>query len=196
MRHASLLLALLLPVVPAGGQAFVRAGVGVTGSSAFVKDFIATPITTKQSVAPTGLVLVGWRLPSGYRFGLEGRYVRGIWTVDDNGTSDDLGRLATLEIALMADGPIAGAFRWEAAAGKLRYMPGQEIGLFARGGPSRWMLGAGATWTRPLTPALGLVLGARYDYHGFNSDQLQSYSYSRSQTVHRLGLTIAVERGF
>lgn len=196
MRLKTLCLALLLPALPASAQVFVRAGVGATGGTDFVKDFIAYPISARQSVAPTGLLMVGWRLPSGYRVGLEGRYARGKWKVDDNGTSDDLGSLAVLGIALVADGPIRGPLRWEAAAGQLRYMPDQEIGLFAQGGPSRWMLGGGVTWTRPLTPELGLVLGARYDWHGFNSDQLQSDGYSRSQTVHRMALTIAVERGF
>ncbi len=196
MRLRILLLALLLPVTPVTGQAFARLGLGATGSSDFVKDFIAHPIAAKQSVAPTGVLLIGWRMQNGYRFALEGRYARGTWKVDDNGTSDDLGGLATLAIAAVADGPISGALRWEAAAGQLRYLPEQEIGLFAQGGPSRWMLGGGVTWTRPLTAELGVVLGARYDFHGFNSDQLQSYSYSRSQSVHRVALTVAVERGF
>lgn len=196
MRLSPLCLALLLPLMPAAGQGFVRLSAGVTGSSPFVKDFIDGPVNSKQTIAPTGVLLVGWRLPSGYRLGIEGRYARGTWRVDDNGTKDDLGRLTTVGIALVADGPIAGALRWEGAAGKLHYSPAQQIGMFSRGGVSRWMLGGGVTWHRPIAPALDLILGARYDFHGFNNAKLESVGYSRSQWVHRLGLTVGVERGF
>lgn len=196
MRFPLLASALLLLAPGASGQAFVRVAAGATGSTDFVKDFIVHPIGSRQSIAPTGVVMLGWQMASGYRVAVEARYAAGNWEVVDDGTTDDLGGLATLGLTLVADGPIGGALRWEAAVGKLRYMPEHEIGLFARGGPSRWMIGGGASWSRPATAALDLVVGARYEFHGFNSRALEALSYSRSQTVHRLGLTLGLERGF
>lgn len=196
MRIPLLVPALILLAPVAGGQAFVRVSAGITGSTDFTKDFIVHPIGARQSIAPTGALMVGWRLRGGYRVAAEARYARGTWEVEDDGFADDLGGLGTLGLALVADGPIRGALRWEAAVGQLRYMPEREIGLFADGGPSRWMLGGGATWTRRATTNLDLVVGARYEFHGFSTEALESASYSRSQTVHRVGLTLGLERSF
>lgn len=196
MRIHLLVSALLVAAPAAGGQAFVRVSAGVTGSTDFARDFIVHPIGARQSIAPTGVLMVGWQLTNGYRVAVEGRYARGTWEVEDDGFTDDLGGLGTLGLALVADGPIRGALRWEAAVGQLRYMPEREIGLFADGGPSRWMLGGGVSWNRPASGTLDLVLGARYEFHGFSTEALESASYSRSQTVHRVGLTLGLERSF
>ncbi len=192
----ALALALAIPAaLPA--QEFVRVSAGVTGSTAFVKDYIAAPITTKQTIAPTGALMVGHRFGNGYRLAVEGRYARGTWQVDDNGTTDDLGGLAVLSLAIVADGPIGGGgLRWEAAAGQLRYLPSEKIGLFSDGGGAHWMLGGGVSYTSALSPALDLVVGGRYDFHGFSSVTLESDDYSRHQAVHRIALTIGIERGF
>lgn len=196
MRFPLLVPVTLLLAPALGAQAFVRVAAGATGSSDFAKDFIVHPVAARQSVAPTGAVAVGWQLANGYRVAVEGRYARGTWEVEDDATTDDLGGLATLALALVADGPIGDALRWEAAVGKLRYLPEEEVGLFARGGPSRWMLGGGVSWRRPAGRRLDLVVGARYEFHGFSTAALEAADYSRSQTVHRVGLTLGLERSF
>lgn len=196
LRLSVLLLVLPCLVSSVGAQAFVRVSAGATGSTDFLKDFIVHPISARQSIAPTGAVLVGWQFRGGYRFGAEVRYARGTWEVDDDGTGDDLGGLGTLALAVVANGPIRPALRWEAAVGQIRYMPEQEIGIFADGGPSRWMLGGGVTWHRRATAALDLVIGARYEFHGFSTAALESVGYTRSQTVHRVGITLGLERSF
>lgn len=189
------LLVVLCPAVTAG-QAFVRVGAGITASTDFVKDFVIEPVAMRQSIAPTGALLVGWRMSSGHRFGVEARYALGNWEVVDRGFTDDLGSLKTLNLALFADGPITGALRWEAVAGVLRYQPESEVGVFGSGAPSPWMVGGGASWSRPLTSGLTMVLSARYDYHGFSTDRLDTDGYASRQSVHRAGLMLAVERGF
>ncbi len=191
-------LALLVVLCPAaaGSQAFVRVGGGVTASTAFVKDFLVEPVSMRQSIAPTGTLLVGWRLGSGHRFGVEGRYAIGNWQVIDRDFTDDLGSLKTLNLSLFADGPITGALRWEAVAGVLRYQPESDVGVFGSGAPSPWMVGGGASWSRPLSSGLTIVVSARYDYHGFNTKRLDTDGYASRQSVHRAGLTLAVERGF
>jgi hypothetical protein len=196
MRPSLFLLPLVLAATPASGQAFVRVSAGATFGTPFVKDFIAHPVEARQSLAPTGAVLVGWPIGHDVRLAAEARYARGNWQVDDDGTTDDIASLATLALALVADGPIGGGLRWEVAVGTLRYLPGEEIGLFANGGTARWLLGAGATWRSPVASTFELVVGARYDFHGFSTSALESAGYSRSQTVHRGGLTLGLERSF
>lgn len=195
MRFRLAVLALLLPV-SVGGQMFVRVGAGVTASTDFVKDFIVEPLAARQSIAPTAQLLLGWRMASGFRVGVEARYAIGNWEVEDREFTDEVGGLKTLNLALFADGPIRGALRWEAVAGVLRYQPETEVGVFGSGAPSPWMLGGGVSWSRPLSSAFNVVVAARYDYHGFNSQRLDTEGYASRQSVHRAGLTLAVERGF
>jgi hypothetical protein len=195
MRFRLALLALLLPAA-LDAQAFVRVGAGVTGSSYFLKDFLVEPVNARQSVAPTAQLLVGWRMASDIRIGVEARYAIGTWEVVDREYTDDLGSLKTLNLAAYVDGPISGSLRWEAVAGVLRYQPESEVGPFGSGAPSPWMVGGGASWSRALNSALAVVLSARYDYHGFNTKRLDTEGYASRQSVHRLGLILAVERGF
>lgn len=195
MRTRLALIALLLPAT-VGAQAFVRIGAGVTGSTAFLKDFLVEPVAARQSFAPTALAVIGWQMTNGFRLGVEARYAVGSWKVEDREFTDDLGSLKTLGIAAFADGPIAGSLRWEAVAGVLRYQPESETGPFGSGAPSPWLVGGGVSWSRPLNGALTVVVTARYDYHGFNTKRLDAEGYGSRQAVHRAGLTLAVERGF
>ena len=195
MRLKLLLPTLLLPGI-LSAQAFVRVGGGMTTSSDFLKDFLVEPLSARQGTSPTALVLLGWEFSNGYRLGVEGRYAVGQWQVLDRGETDEVAGLKTLGVGVWADGPIRGDFRWEAVAGKLSYQPGREIGPFSNGAPSPWMIGGGLSWNRPLSPGLGVVVSARYDFHGFNTDRLDAENYSSHQAVHRGSLTIAIERGF
>jgi hypothetical protein len=191
-------LALLLAIgtATAPGQTFVRASAGATYSTDLVGEVIQDPISTRQGIAPTGTLLVGWTLPSGYRLGVEARYAAGTLEVDDGGVGEDLGSLATLQVGILGDGPIRGAFRWEAVVGMLRYSPEHDIGVFRDDSPSPLILGGGISWSRPLAAALDLLVGARYDFHSFSSQRLEGDGYSSSQAVHRFALTLGVERRF
>lgn len=196
MRFSLLAMATLCSVVPIDAQAFVRVSAGVTGGTVLVQDFIVEPVSARQSIAPTGIVSVGYALSGGYRVALEARMAIGTLEIEDRGTTDDLGGLTTLGLMLVADGPIRGFFRWEAGAGMLRYQPENEIGIFSRGGPSLWIVGAGVAWSRPVSAAMQIVAGARYDFHPFTSDRLTADDYSSHQAVHRVGLSVGLERSF
>jgi len=190
----------LLSIAPRGAipsQTFVRLGVGGTVSTTLVGEVIENPISQKQSMSPTGTALIGWSFPQGYRLGIEGRYATGTLEVHDDGSSgtDDLGGLATLQVGLVADGPLRGTFRWEATVGMLRYLPEQSIGAFRDNNPSPLLLGGGIAWHRRLGSTMQLVITARYDYHAFNTTRLRSQGYSGSQAVHRGALTLGLERG-
>lgn len=195
MTKSALCITLLVLPATISAQAFVRVGAGVTAGTPFVKDFIAEPIESRQSIAPTVTALVGWQHATGHRIGVEARYATGSWEVEDRGVTDDLGGLVTIGLALFADGPLRGALRWEAVAGKLAYRPESETGLFSGGAPSPWMVGAGLSWSRAMGQ-LVLVPSIRYDYHGFNSSRLDGDDYTARQAVHRIGLSLSIERGF
>lgn len=180
-----------------GGQAFVRLAAGATMSSSLVGEVIEDPISQRPSLSPTGAVTLGWTFRQGYRLGVEARYSTGTLEVHDDGASgsDDLGGLTTLQVGVFGDGPLQGAFRWEAAVGMLRYSPEQAIGVFRDGNPSPLTIGGGIAWHRPLGSVLQLVIAARYDYHAFNTTRLETQGYSGTQAVHRGALTLGIERG-
>jgi len=195
MMRLTLVLLLALPVaVPA--QTLVRVSAGVTASSRLMEDFLGGPITVEQAVPlPTLALQVSYTLPSGYRLGVEGRLTSGSTEVTDNGVTDDLGTLRTIAVMALADGPIRGALRWQAGVGTILYRPADEIGIWSRGGASRWLVGGGLTWTRPLG-GVDLVVGGRYDFHPFTTPRLDAEGYAGYQAVHRVGLTLGLERGF
>jgi hypothetical protein len=195
MMRLTLLLLLALPAtVPA--QTLIRVSAGVTASSKLVEDFLGGPITVTQAVPlPTVAVQLSHTLPSGYRLGVEGRLTSGTSEVTDDGTTEDLGTVRTVSVMALADGPVRGPLRWQAGVGTILYRPAEETGIWGRGGASRWLVGGGMTWTRPMG-SVDLVVGGRYDFHPFSTPRLDSDGYGGYQAVHRLGLTLGLERGF
>ncbi len=196
--RVALIAGLICLPVALSAQAFVRLGGGVTASSRLVGEVIQNPIALRPSLAATGAALIGWRLPSGYRVGVEARYATGTLEVHDEGSAgdDNLTDLTTLELGLLADGPIRGALRWEVTVGMLRYQPDQAIGPFRDGSPAPLLLGGGLTWTHRLGTDLALVVGGRFDFHSFTTERLTRAGYSSSQGVRRGGVTLSLERGF
>lgn len=195
MMRLTLTLLLVLPAV-APAQTLARLSAGVTGSTVLVEDFRGGPIAVEQGVPlPTLALQLSHTLPSGYRLGLEGRVTSGTTEVTDNGASADLGTLRTISVMALAEGPIRGAFRWQAGLGTILYRPAEEIGIWSRGGASRWLVGGGLTWTRPLG-SVDLVVGGRYDFHPFTTPRLDADGFAGYQAVHRAGLTVGLERGF
>ncbi|HET9064430.1 MAG TPA: hypothetical protein VFN22_01235 [Gemmatimonadales bacterium] len=195
---AGLVLLGTTPSATIAGQAFVRLGIGGTMSTTLVGEVIENPISEKQSMSPTGTALIGWSFRQGYRLGIEGRYASGTLEVHDDGSAgtDELGGLATLQLGLVVDGPLRGAFRWEATVGMLRYMPEQAIGAFRDGNPTPLLVGGGLAWHHALGHDLRLIVAGRYDYHAFHTTRLQGQGYSGTQAVHRGALTLGLERGF
>lgn len=195
MMRLTLVLLLALPTaMPA--QTMVRVSAGLTASSRLVEDFRGGPITVEQAVPlPTVALQLSHTLPSGYRLGVEGRLTSGSTEVTDNGVTDDLGTVRTVTVMALADGPIRGALRWQAGIGTILYRPAEEIGIWSRGGASRWLVGGGLTWTQPMG-SMALVIGGRYDFHPFTTPRLDVEGYAGYQAVHRVGLTLGLERGF
>lgn len=173
-----------------------RVTAGVTMGTPLVEDVLGGPVSLGTGVAPTLAIALEVPIDATYRGMIEVRASRGTLAVDDDGTDDELGNLTTASVMGLVNGPLFGAFRWEVGAGIITYRPADRGGVFAQGGPSPWILGAGLSWTRALNPSTDFVAGARYDFHQFRTRQLETRGYSQYQTVHRVGIGVGVARRF
>ena len=181
----------------AGAQTTARVTAGVTGGTALVHDELGGPISLGAGRPVTIALAITHPIGAKYRLLIEGRVGRANVNVDDSGVQSDLESLTTVGAMLLVDGPFAGAFRWEIGAGVLSYRPADQRGVFLQGGPSPWLLGAGLSWSRPTGGSgLRLLANARYDFHQFQTRQLESRGYSQYRTVHRVGLGVGIERRF
>ena len=76
--------------------------------------------------------------------------------------------------------------------------PGYRAGVEAdqhRGGPVRFLAGAGADWRHPVLPSWDLMVSARYDFHRFTTDELERRGFSQAQGVSRVSLSVGIARG-
>ncbi len=181
---------------PLTAQTSVRVTGGPTVGTALATDQLAGPVSIGTGVVPTIAIALAQPIGTDYRALVEVRAGRGSLRADSNGEESTIPGLTTVGVMLLVDGPLAHRVRWEVGAGVLSYRPKERSGLFSQGGPTPWMLGAGITWTRPLSGALDLALNGRYDFHQFRSRQLDSRGYTQYQSVHRIGLGVGIERSF
>src|SRR5512134_307180 len=188
--------ALLLLAVPAGlsAQARYTARIGATWSSTLVEDEIRAgePIELTAGIAPTLVLGADLPLTPKNRVGVELALARSDAEVDDAGATTTLTSLTTATITVGLDGRVRDAFRWRAAFGAIKYLPGEETGVFREGGPWRWVAGAGLDWSRPLNDRLSFTAGVRYDYHRFTTDALRNQGFANPEAVHRVALTLGV----
>lgn len=191
---------LLVALILVGGasglsaQTSYYARLGVTGASKLVTDDIIQPINTRQSLAPT--LFAGVNLPVGgvYQIGLEGALGTGSFHADQKGTRYDLGTLRTASATAQLVGPLLPGLQWRAGLGVLKYLPSDDTGIFAQGGPLAVIFGAGADYRRPALRHWDLMLSARYDYHRFTTDELQARGFANTRGVHRVSLSIGLAR--
>jgi hypothetical protein len=201
VRTTVALVLLALVAAPAGGQTTARVSVGVMSGTTLLKDQVVagTDIVVATVVAPTVAVGLAFPTGAGYRVIVEGQYGKSnINYTEATGppTNATLGTLARLGLVGMVDGPLANGFRWQLGGGRIFYEPGQRQGIFADDAPSFWLVSAGATLERPLSPALSFIATARYDYHQFTTASLTAHAFQMSQSINRLGIFAGIERRF
>lgn len=188
--------ALLLLALPAGlsAQARYTARVGATWSSTLVEDEIRAdqPISLDAGIAPTLVLGADLPLTPKNRVGVELALARSDAEVEDAGTTSTLTSLTTATITVGFDGVVREPVRWRAAFGAIKYLPGEDTGVFREGGPWRWVAGVGVDWRRPLNDRLSLTAGVRYDYHRFTTDALRDQGFANPEAVHRVALTLGV----
>jgi hypothetical protein len=197
MLKATLSLVLLLAAGagPVHAQAGYFARLGAVGASRLLRDFVTSPITVRQSIAP--MLAVGGSLPigPGVRAGLEATVTSGSFHSSENGADTDLGTLRTGSLTAFLEGPIYQRLRWNAGLGGITYWPADETGIFARGGTTRFLAGGGADYRHPVSSRWDLIASARYDYHRFSTKELAARGFSHSQAVGRVSLSVGIARG-
>jgi hypothetical protein len=132
------------------------------------------------------------------RLGLEGQITSGSLSAastDGGGAPDaDLGRLTTLSVLGNAEGSVTGPVRWRIGLGLIQYLPSEEAGLFAQGGPLRYFVGGGLDFRRPAFSGWDLMVSARYDFHRFTTEELRDRGFTQAQGVQRGSFTVGLAR--
>jgi hypothetical protein len=171
---------------------------GATWSSKLVQDQIVNDdISTTPAVALTLVAGGGVVAFPRYLVDLELQFTTGSYSAETEGQgSTNLGTLRTLSGTLGLNGPlISPNWRWRAGMGLLSYLPSEKEGMFLRGGPLSFLIGAGVDYRRPVSGSLDLMVSLRYDFHRFTTDELQAQGFSQTQQVHRIGLTVGIATG-
>jgi hypothetical protein len=196
MKNPMLVLLMMAAAAPAHAQLDYYGRLGITGSTALVRDIIFEPFETKPAVAPT--LVLGASLPLGRdnRFGIEGTIVSGSLSAspESGGESIDLGRLTTLSAMANVGGVIHGPFHWLAGLGLVKYVPADKDGLFAQGGPLRYFVGIGIDFRHPVSQSWDLMAAGRYDFHRFTTEELRDRGFTQTQGVQRASLTLGLAR--
>jgi hypothetical protein len=130
-----------------------------------------------------------------YGAGLEATVTSSGFHSTESGSQTDLGTLRTGSIMLGLDGPVWHQVRWRAGAGLLRYWPAEKSGIFLRGGTTRFLVGAGLDYRRPVFPRWELMISLRYDFHRFTTDELVVRGFSGTQGVQRVSASVGLARG-
>lgn len=197
MQKPILLLALALTagVSSLRAQTEYYARLGAVGTSNLLRDVIVNEITVRQSIAP--MLAVGASFPisaRGYRAGVEGTLTSGKFHSRESGSNTDLGTLRTASLMVDLEGPIQRELSWRAGLGVLQYWPKDKEGIFATGGPARFLAGAGVDYRRPVLPKWDLMASVRYDWHRFTTDELDQRGFTQSQGVSRVSLSVGLSR--
>jgi hypothetical protein len=180
---------------PLQAQTDYYARAGAVWASTLMRDVLGTEVTVQQSIAP--MVALGAAVPIApdYRAGIEATLSSGGYAAEQDGAETDLGTLRTASVLLGLDGPIWRMVRWRVGLGGLFYWPSEDRGIFLQGGPVRLLAGAGADWRSPVLSSWDLLVSARYDMHGFTTDELDRRGFSQAQGVSRVSLSVGLARG-
>ena len=195
-RHLSLLALLLVGAAPAlHAQTEYYARVGAVGATNLLHDVIVTEVTVRQSIAP--MIALGGSLPvgaRGYRANLEATLASGKFHRNQDGSSDNIGTLRTATLMLGLEGPIWRDVRWRAGLGAIQYWPADDEGIFLSGSTTRFLVGAGADYRKPVLAKWDLMTSLRYDFHRFRTGTLEARGFSQSQSVSRVSLSVGLSR--
>ncbi len=198
MRSFPVLLLFLVTAAPLAAQTHYYARLGPVFSTRILRDVLYEPVVTKPGIAPT--LFAGFGIPFGgkYRGGIEismGRASLETSTPDTpSAPSTDIGAVWLGTAMVMMDAPIRSRFRGRAGIGAIRYMPSADDGMWAQGGATRMLFGAGLDYEMPASSSFNVMISARYDYHRFTTAELKSRGFTLEQPVNRLSLSVGLAR--
>ncbi len=200
MRRPFLLWLLMAATLPgaAQAQASYYARAGVTWSTDIVRDVIIQPVTTRPGLAPTLFGGVDLAFGARYRLGMElSASTASLTTTTPAIPGSDIaqGRIWTLGALLNLNGDLTGPLRWRAGLGLLHYSGPGDAGIFAQGGTTRALFGAGLDYQLTTGRRWNPVVSARYDYHRFATDELRSQGFGLEQGVQRISVSVGLTRG-
>lgn len=66
--------------------------------------------------------------------------------------------------------------------------------MWAQGGTTRMLFGAGLDYEMPATNSFNVMISARYDYHRFTTAELRARGFNLEQPVQRLSLSVGLAR--
>jgi hypothetical protein len=181
------------PRLRAQTEYYVRAG--AVGASNLLHDVIVTEVTLRQSIAP--MIALGGSLPvgaRGYRADIEGTLASGKFHRSQDGTSANIGTLRNATLMLGLEGPVWREVRWRVGFGAIQYWPKADEGIFLSGGTTRFLVGAGADYRRPVLAKWDLMTSLRYDFHRFRTGTLEARGFSQTQGVSRVSLSVGLSR--
>lgn len=188
----ALLLAAILPASLAG-QARYSLAVGAMAGTKLLTDQIFEDIKVTQVLAPTVTLGANFPVSKRERAGFEVSFANWKSRVVETGEPTIEGpAYRTLSVTFGVDGPLFSRLTYHGGAGLLKYFPDKQ-GIFLTGGPLLLVLTGGVDYHFPLRAPFGLFARARYDYHRFSTDELQSAGFARTQDVHRVGLGLGIE---
>lgn len=188
-------LAACLAATPAAAQTDYYARAGAQFMTPILRDDIVDPIEVRAGVAPQLVLGASVPLSPTARVGLELGAAFASFEADEEGLTRDAGSATLLSALLNLSGRLVGPVGWRAGLGTLTYLPGEDDGIFRRGGPTLLLAGGGADYRRPAFSGWDLMISARYDYHRFTTDELESRGFANTQSVHRVALTAGLARG-
>jgi hypothetical protein len=198
MRFIIVLASLLVTAAPLAAQTHYYARLGPVFSTRILRDVLYEPVVTTPGLAPT--LFAGFGMPFGgkYRGGIEismGRAGLSTSTPDTpNDPSTDIGSVWLGSAMVMMDAPIRQRLRGRAGIGAIRYMPSADDGMWAQGGTTRMLFGAGLDYEMPASNSFNVMISARYDYHRFTTAELRSRGFRLEQPVNRLSLSVGLAR--
>jgi hypothetical protein len=181
-----------LPVLQAQTDYYAR--LGATYATNLLRDAIVQEIQVRQSVAPTLVLGASLPITPVYRAGLEAALTSAGYHSTDGVTETDLGSLRTGSVLLNLEGPVWHRASWRAGVGLISYWPGEDSGIFVRGGTSRFLAGAGLDYRPPLSTRWDFMVSLRYDFHRFSTDELTARGFSGDQGVQRISASVGVAR--
>ena len=164
---------------------------GARYTSTLVHDVIVAPFDVRPALGPAvGIALStplhpGWAAQATVDFSTSD-----LQRHDAGGGTASLGRVSTVSFAVglkrrVHAGVVAGA-----TVGALKYLPGEDAGIFRQGGGSLAATGS-LSVARTLPVARGrLAIEARYDAHGFTTPALRAEGFNTARVVHRVAVSL------
>jgi hypothetical protein len=174
----------------------VDVSAGARYSTALVRDSIVTPFDLHPALAPAVALTLTLPFERGWAAQVTLDFSTGAVRRHDAGeTSTAFGRVSTAAFLVGLERRLPAGFSARIGVGGLKYIPGENSGMFRSGSGALTGLGALALGhALPVRGRFGFSVEARYDAHAFTTPALRDEGFGSSQPVHRVALLIRAGR--